>query len=112
MTRAWRAAVACCAGLLAGAAADGAAPERTSFPGASGKIAFVGSHGRSAQIYVVNPDGSGRASLPGGRGGADPSWSPDGSRLAFGTRGGIRVMNADGSGSLTVTRRRNDRDPA
>ena len=46
----------------------------------------------------MNADGSGVRLL--GKGGA-PTWSPDGTRLAFqvpGSGGSIYVMNADGSG--------------
>lgn len=49
----------------------------------------------------------------------DPSWSPDGTRIAFmSTRGGgnnqdIFVMNADGTGVVRLTdHRANDQDPA
>ena len=56
-----------------------------------------------AEIYVMNPDGSGRHQLTHDdyeeRG---PSWSPDGTRIVFSARIGgpdfeICVMNADGS---------------
>jgi hypothetical protein len=55
------------------------------------KIAF-GS--RSRKVRVVNADGRGQQRLTTGN---HPAWSPDGRRIAF-TRGGIYVINADGSG--------------
>jgi len=56
-----------------------------SAPVANGKIVFVrGAIGGHAQLWTVNPDGSGLApltALPGVSG--DPSWSPDGKELVF-----------------------------
>jgi Tol biopolymer transport system component len=72
------------------------------------KIAFVSDRTGSAEIYVMNADGSGQRRLtrhakPGGL-----AWSPDGRMLAFGShaRGGPRdvyVMNSDGTGLLNLT---------
>jgi Tol biopolymer transport system component len=62
-----------------------------------------------SEIYVINPDGSGRHALTHNdyeeRG---PSWSPDGTRIAFSARIDgpdfeICVMNADGSGIQQLT---------
>jgi Tol biopolymer transport system component len=49
-------------------------------------------------LYVMNSDGTGVRWLAEG---ADPAWSPDGSRIAFSNRG-IEVINADGSGLGTL----------
>ncbi len=72
-----------------------------------GRIAF---HEDDSEIYVVNSDGTALTRLTNDPG-ADfaPSWSPDGSKVAFTTfRFGnleIAVMNADGGG---ITRLTND----
>ena len=56
----------------------------------------------------MNADGSGQTRLTDNQAGAsDPSWSPDGRRIAFVSyRDGNReiyVMNADGSGQTRLT---------
>jgi dipeptidyl aminopeptidase/acylaminoacyl peptidase len=69
------------------------------------KIAFVRNAGGGSEIHSINPDGSGEAkltSLPLFAG--DPSWSPDGGKIAFVSSEAeppwgayIFTMNADGS---------------
>ena len=55
----------------------GVAPAHATFPGKNGKIILS-----TPQAPVtINPDGTGRTELP--RVGEFPTWSPDGSRLAF-----------------------------
>ncbi len=64
-------------------------------------------HGAPSQIFVLEADGTKRKLTDMNRGVSDPTWSPDGSQIAFaGTRRGkgdrhpdadIFVMNADGS---------------
>ena len=65
-------------------------------PKANGAIAFVSRPSSPVPfVHVVRADGKGLVDLaPGG----SPSWSPDGTRIAFVGRGGINVMNADGGG--------------
>ncbi|HEX8118922.1 MAG TPA: hypothetical protein VF521_16710, partial [Pyrinomonadaceae bacterium] len=64
-------------------------------------------------VFVMNADGTGRTNLTNGGGyNGDPSWSPDGSRIAyvrmiFGAEGQqvsseIRVVSADGSGQTQI----------
>jgi Tol biopolymer transport system component len=80
--------------------------------GSSGKIAFVASDG----IFVINPDGSGRTRLTRTEGWGDgsPSWSLDGTKIAFtSNRTGqeqIYVMNANGSSVTRVSRDSTVRD--
>jgi TolB protein len=65
-----------------------------------GLIAFT----RDDGVYVVGVDGTGLHRLwQGKRTPTDVTWSPDGRRLAFGTRrAGIWVMDADGSNPVPV----------
>jgi Tol biopolymer transport system component len=81
--------------LLLAAAPAGAGP-------LDGEIAFTA----AGTIHVVAPDGTADHVLP-TRGDASwPAWSRDGRRIAFTSvlRGGIFVMDADGSALRRVTR--------
>jgi len=84
------------------------------FPGANGQIAFVSSRdGSYGEIYVMNPDGSAQTRLTDSPAYDDtsPSWSPDGSKIAFasaftGVEGfnyDIVVMDADGANPIRLT---------
>jgi Tol biopolymer transport system component len=82
-------------------------PAGATQPGVNGKIAF---HARtaSAQIYTINPDGTGLAQLTFVNGDARcPHWSPDGLRIAFefddATHAGVAIINADGTGFQDLT---------
>ena len=95
-----------CAGALAGllvASAGSSAP--MTFPGTNGKIVL--SHGVRADrpgIDLVNPDGSGRTTLP-TPGGYSPVWSADGKWIAYSTFPEpwvVRIVRADGTGDREV----------
>ena len=66
----------------------------------------------------MNPDGSDQRSVTNGAGGDNPTWSPDGSKIAFSSfrdTGDIEiyVMNADGTGRTRLTNNPGfDGDPA
>ena len=81
------------------------------FPGTNGKIAYekYDDSFDSSNIWVINPDGSGDTQLTFGAEfyNYEPSWSPDGTRIAFASNqsGGteVWVMNADGSGQTNIS---------
>ena len=77
-------------------------------PGAPGRIAFAREAIGEIQIWTVNPDGTDATQLTSdGWYNAQPSWSPDGSRLVFVSNRGpgprIWVMDADGSDQVPLT---------
>lgn len=94
---------------------------RATFPGQNGELAFAapGGPGEEQGIYSSRTDGTGLTRLsPSDQGDNQPSWSPDGSKIAFETINDetgldIGVMNADGSGrTLLMSGPSNDFDPS
>lgn len=99
--------------LLAGVAAVGVLAEagpgqRATFPGPNGQLVYT-----LSQLYVVNPDGSGRRQITTSTPerpmrAFQPGWAPDGFRITFGNSvgtsvgGGIWIINADGTGGARV----------
>lgn len=79
----------------------------------TGHVAFVSEQGGPAHIYVLKNDGTGATAITSGASvDRAPSWSPDGTRIAFGrTAEGIFVVNADGSGLVKLTSEGSDSDP-
>lgn len=75
------------------------------------KIAYSSTAaGAHLDIWVMNADGSGKVNLTplpdsteSGEAGVEPTWSPDGSRIAYGYQGDVWVMNADGSAKANLT---------
>ena len=83
---------------------------------AQARIAFVSNRDGNAEIYVMDADGGNQRNLTNHpNGDFDPSWSPDGKRIAFiSDRDGhvnirnspnyeIYVMDADGGNQLNLT---------
>jgi Tol biopolymer transport system component len=79
----------------------------TTYPGANGKIAFVGTRDGDAEVFVMSADGSGQTQLTANLlEDREPRWSPDGTKIAWESGLGnheIWVMNADGSGKTQIT---------
>jgi dipeptidyl aminopeptidase/acylaminoacyl peptidase len=68
---------------------------------------FENNQFRRQQLHIINSDGTGQTALtdvddfPGGA--AAPSWSPDGSQVAFVTENGIEKMNVNGTGRTVIS---------
>jgi Tol biopolymer transport system component len=76
----------------------------TPSPTAAARIAFTSDRDGNGEIYAMNADGSGLTRLTNSPAfDSSPTWSPDGSRIAFGSGFEIYVMNADGSGLANLT---------
>jgi len=73
------------------------------------KIAFASNREGSAELYLMNPDGSGVARVTSNTGfTGGPTWSPDSARIAFDCvidvgNFDICAVNADGSGFARLT---------
>ena len=73
------------------------------------KIVFWSNRDGNQNLYSMNSDGSGLQQLTLTKASnGDPAWSPDGSKIAFGsnrdgTHPNVYVMNADGSNTIKLT---------
>lgn len=68
------------------------------------KVAFIRSDGTYDQVWVANIDGSNVVQVTANATNHDhPTWSPDGSTIAFTQGGGVATAPADGSGASDPT---------
>jgi TolB protein len=78
------------------------------FPGKNGRIAYQGSDGVIYTINPINPEGGANKVTRGGQ----PSYSPDGTKLAFGASDGhdaeIYTVNATGGRPFRLTNNAKD----
>jgi Tol biopolymer transport system component len=79
-----------------------------SFPGKNGRIAFdayTPERGLRNQIFTINPDGTGEKQLTHSSSSSNhsPSYSPDGTKIAWVRNGDIWEMDADGTGKHRLT---------
>ncbi len=79
-------------------------PAGAAFPGANGRIAYVGAEG----IYTTGSKGNGEAKNLAGNRRTKPAWSPDGRRIAFerytDEDADIYKMKPSGKGKVLLTR--------
>lgn len=69
------------------------------------RIAFSSVNSGQFQIWLMNSDGSGQTRLTNNnlRGDDEPTWSPDGSKIAFVGGAQIWVINADGTNEINLS---------
>ena len=81
---------------------------------AQGRIAFMSDRDWNWDIYVMDADGGNQRNLTNNPGeDKNPSWSPDGKRIAFVGNFDIYVMDADGGNPKNLTNsRQNDFSPS
>ena len=97
--------IAAIAGLLgfAALAISLSAPGGAAFPGTNGRIAFSNGQSYASQsIYSANSDGSSPLGLTSGTNDYWPSYSADGSKIAFNRQNGIVVMGSDGAAPTQI----------
>jgi TolB protein len=86
-----------------------AGPAEATFPGKNGRIAYASYDAPfpkgDSEFYTINPDGSGKRQFTNNNtDDLDPSYSPDGKKIAYmGPDGEIYTMGARGGGKSRVT---------
>ena len=107
--------IAIAAALATALAVLPAGAAQATFPGENGKIAFSGrmATDTSNEIYTINPDGTDLTRLTDSPGeDTDPTWSPDGTKLAFASERDAHRVWPPLHGDLLDERRRLARRPA
>ena len=97
MGRGWAAAICAVLGTL-----SCAAPVYATYPGDNGRIAFLREDPPPRGIYTSNELGTNVTQVVPYADADNPSWSPDGSKLAFSHAGDIYTINPDGSGETLL----------
>jgi Tol biopolymer transport system component len=73
------------------------------YPGLNGKVVYTyGDSIYNTAIWSVNADGTGQTQLTAGPSDYSPSYSANGTRIAFNRASSLVVMNADGSGQTVL----------
>lgn len=68
------------------------------------QIAFSSRRSGTLDLYVMNANGTGTRQLTSGKSAdSHPTWSSDGTQLAFARDGDIYVLSADGSGARRIS---------
>jgi len=86
-------------------ALSGSGPSDAAFPGVNGRIAYASGDSysySSAAIWSSNADGGSPTLLSAGPGVTAPSYSADGTRIAFDREGGVATMSSAGTGVVQL----------
>ena len=70
---------------------------------ADGRIAFISDREGHGDVWIMNADGGDPVNLTQGRDCASPTWSPDGTKIAYIASGEIWFMDANGSNLQQAT---------
>jgi Tol biopolymer transport system component len=90
----------------------GAIPASAAYRGANGVIAFTSTRTGASQVWVRAANGTEKLLTTATGGAVAPSFSPDGSRIAYASGADIWVMHADGTHKVNLTHNaKNNADP-